>query len=33
MGDKLVELKKIKDLELMKEKRRNFEILNYFDTF
>ena len=33
MGKKLVDLRKIKNLELVKEKRRNLEILDYFDTF
>ena len=33
MGKKLVSLKKIKDLELVKEKRRNLGIFYDFDTF
>ena len=33
MGKKLMDLRKIKDLELVKEKRRNLGILDYFDTF
>ena len=33
MREKLIGLKKIKDLELVKEKRRNLIILEFFDTF
>ena len=33
MGEKLVGLRKIKDLEFVKEKMRHFGILDYFDTF
>ena len=33
MGEKIVGLRKIKNLEFVKEKRRNFELLDFFDTF
>ena len=33
MGEKLVGLRKIKDLELIMEKRRNLRNLDFFDTF
>ena len=33
MGEKIVDLRKIKDLKFVKKKRRNLEILDFFDTF
>ena len=33
MKEKLEDLRKIKDLEFMMKKRRNFGILNFFNTF
>ena len=33
MGEKLVGLRKIKDIEFVKEKIRNFGFLDFFDTF
>ena len=33
MEEKLVGLRKIKDVEFVKEKRRNLEFLSFFDTF